>query len=104
MIDDELKQRLIELLKSATCEEILTNSDGEIIDSHAVRMVNLEVVRLLASHLIRNGVTIRERGEWKDNIFCSRCGYAAEDDEGHILMSFDDFCPHCGADMRGGAK
>lgn len=54
-----------------------------------------------SDYLIANGVTIRKRGEWKDNTFCSRCGYFAEDDEGHILMSFDEFCPFCGADLRG---
>ena len=70
---DELKQRLIELLKSATCEEVLINSDGEIIDSHAVRMVNLEAVRLLAEHLVANGVTIRERGDTADVVEVVRC-------------------------------
>ena len=81
MNQEELKQRLIKLLMQ--------------------KGFGVEGATIAADHLIANGVTIRERGKWKDNIFCSRCGYAAEDDEGYILMSFDDFCPHCGADMRG---
>lgn len=88
---DELKQRLIEWLIAGDIsaqEQIITNYT--------------EAISYVADFLIRKGVTIRERGEWKDNTYCSRCGYFAEDDEGHILMSFDEFCPFCGADMRGG--
>ena len=90
MNQEELKQRLIELL------------DGYYEETGVgfVHYLTDEESEMIANHLIANGVMIRERGEWKDNIFCSRCGYAAEDDEGHILMSFDNFCPHCGADMR----
>ncbi len=58
----------------------------------------------LADHLIANGVTVRERGRWimketmirspfAKNAYCSECleetGYA------------HNFCPNCGADMRG---
>lgn len=84
MTKEELEQRLIELFEECM---VMWHDNANI--------------STIVAHLIANGVTIRERGEWKDNIFCSRCGYAAEDDEGYILMSFDDFCPHCGADMRG---
>ena len=87
MNQEELKQRLIALLNKTFNEQ------------YEKRRLLTEVHT--AEALIANGVTIRERGEWKDNTFCSRCGYFAEDGEGHIMMSFDDFCPRCGADMRG---
>jgi hypothetical protein len=98
MNQEELKQQLIELL-TETCD----CGESEDFDCNKCKYsgsVNC-LIEHSADNLIANGVTIRESGEWKDNIFCSRCGYAAEDDEGYILMSFDDFCPHCGADMRG---
>lgn len=38
-------------------------------------------------------------GRWVDNTFCSNCNGFVEDDEGHIIMSFSDYCPNCGARM-----
>lgn len=60
---------------------------------------------VLVDHLIANGVTVRERGRWVlqryyggvrkgmvARIICSECGYPNEK---------TNFCPNCGADMRG---
>lgn len=91
MNNEELNQRMVELIAKAKLS--MRGKSG--LSSDLARNY------YIAEALIANGVTIREHGEWKDNIFCTRCGYAAEDDEGHILMSFDDFCSHCGSDMRG---
>lgn len=99
MNQEELKQRLIELLEQCSCP-YSPPCTGECFECHRVEMYDEEIEHI-ADHLIANGVTIRERGEWKVNTYCSRCGYFAEDDEGNIVMSFDDFCPSCGADMRG---
>ena len=62
--------------------------------------------RVMVDYFIANGVTIRERGEWKRQKgrpeaicpFCEReVVYKVEDNR----WWFEDFCPHCGADMRG---
>lgn len=85
----EPKQRLIELIADYT-------------DSVTARELHsAEFDEYFADHLLANGVTIRERGEWKINSdgyypYCPRC---MEEPEGGKMT---DFCPHCGADMRGG--
>jgi hypothetical protein len=38
-------------------------------------------------------------GYWVDNSFCSNCNWSDEDHEGHIIMSFTNYCPNCGAKM-----
>ena len=82
MNQEELKQRLMEL-----------------IYKHSPRLVE-EEASCLAARLIANGVTIRERGEWEEHTYgelkCSACGIMQEDE----LRRYN-FCPHCGADMRG---
>ena len=91
MNQEELKQRLIELLKeSKLCSKRFDDqySDGTI--------------SIIADHLIANGVTIRERGEWvkpslASETNCSRCGRTSKMLFGYL----SEFCPHCGADMRG---
>lgn len=45
----------------------------------------------------------RKHGEWKHTItyypYCSECGWMPEENEmGGVLF---DYCPNCGADMRG---
>ena len=60
------------------------------------------MVRLTADRLLANGVTVRGDGEWiHDPLssygvhvwFCSQCN-------GEVIRQ-TEFCPHCGADMRG---
>ena len=54
----------------------------------------------IADHLIANGVTVREKGEWipQDNTYtrytCSVCNTRNH-------RGGDRFCSLCGADMRG---
>lgn len=94
---DELKQRLIELL-----------SEPIVIDSHGIPGYQIQITEkpanILVDHLIANGVTIRERGEWvkyphNSGIYCSVCHGKARYKDIH-----KPFCPHCGADMRGDSK
>lgn len=93
------KEKLIELLKSANtyCPEC-----GEDI--------GLNRIKAIADHLIENGVTVREKGEWDDSgryqftdgtkaIRCTECGCALTEIE--YKKYFYNFCPVCGADMRG---
>ena len=103
MNEEELKQRLIELLDELYKRE---------------RIVSFEQI---AETFIENGVTIRECGEWQfkeeeafwiDDIeeiektgkptkrklpFCPSC----KTEFGSIAQDYS-FCPHCGVDMRGG--
>lgn len=94
MNQEELKQRLIEL-----CKKIPYGASvGAKFEQHFCEKI--------ADHLIANGVTIRERGEWvcewkstfpqyePSQYCCSNCGF--------IKNLEYSFCPHCGADMRGG--
>lgn len=90
MTKEELKQRLIELL-----------IDADIATQEAEITGYQEAMAHIAYYLIANGVTIRERGEWRINCdgyypYCPKC--MREPESGKMT----DFCPHCGADMRGG--
>ena len=93
MTKEELKQRLIELLKeSKLCSKRFDDqySDGTI--------------SIIAEHLIANGVTIRERGEWLlifNDSRCSVCGYENNACTVTRVRYDSRFCPNCGADMRG---
>ena len=44
----------------------------------------------------------RKKGKWIDNTFCSECGWIHEVESGFIgSVKRFNFCPNCGADMRG---
>lgn len=90
MTQEELKQRLIELLMN--------------------KPYGYSTYEEFADYLLANGVTIRERGEWvrqDGHRKCSKCGKSAPYwQTGTVfattyVQAKTDFCPHCGADMRG---
>ena len=54
--------------------------------------------KFIADHLIENGLTVRESGNWIYNVWCSECGKPY--DTGEYRCS-RNYCPNCGADMRG---
>ena len=61
----------------------------------------------MATHLISNGVVVREKGEWVDHFVrdwrCSKCGepiYKVRKVDGYCFDDKPNFCPNCGADMR----
>ena len=57
---------------------------------------------MYADHLIANGVTVRERGRWiQDTPFACVCSVCNHERYGLANDSGDNFCPNCGADMRG---
>ena len=97
MNQEELKQRLVELLEPFVSGGACEHESGscELADCRSCNARNL------AERLIANGVTIRERGEWvkyphNSGIYCSVChGKARYKD------IYKPFCPHCGADLRG---
>ena len=63
----------------------------------------------LADHLIANGVTVQERGNWEDDhgdYVCSCCHTVFSDDLlclVHGESNEPNYCPNCGAKMDGGA-
>lgn len=88
MNQEELNQWLVELLDQAFLES----------DDNFGRSCTEQV----ANYLIASGVIIRERGEWIKRTQgsepeCSRCGRCPK----LVFGMLPDFCPHCGADMRG---
>jgi len=46
----------------------------------------------------------RIKGKWLDDCTCSICHWIHEDDNGFALITKYNFCPICGADMRGEVK
>lgn len=86
---DDMREKLIELIR---------------------REGVLYFVERIADHLIANGVTVQKKGEWDDSgryqfmdgtkaIRCTECGCALTEIE--YQKYFYNFCPVCGADMRG---
>ena len=99
------REKLIALL----CEAHSKSTD-EVVFHRATYAQQLEME---ADHLIANGVTVRERGRWLydsggDKFFCPVCDEEALSFKKDTLYGGDlyevcltDFCPNCGADMRG---
>ena len=46
-------------------------------------------------------LTEQPKGEWIDDCTCSNCNWLNEDDDGRILLTTYNYCPNCGAKMRG---
>lgn len=101
------REKLIELIKGITtnCHEI---------ECEKCRYDNMPLWNcqdyLLADYLIANGVVIREKGEWEeiDDMYFDdviyRCDVCKEDFvtiSGTPADNLWNFCPNCGADMRG---
>lgn len=60
----------------------------------------------IADHLIANGVTVQECGEWVQHCFeieCTNCHQEALRDSFNKYV-FSNYCPHCGAKMMPQAK
>lgn len=107
MNQEELKQRLVVLLEQCSCP-YSPPCTSECYECNKVEMYDKEIANI-ADHLIANGVTIRERGEWKEEteyyddeysecnvrrvFVCSICG--------RTELRKQPYC-NCGADMRGG--
>lgn len=110
MTNEELKQRLTELLYVDTaCDKDghgnCLNCEYNFSDSECAKYF----AGVIAEFLLKNGVTIREHGEWigLDGDTCSKCGHNLSeimDADSYYAVGFDIreiiACPFCGADMR----
>ena len=100
-----MKEKLIELMNEA--EKICWEMDCTNCLYDDERSCGK---KFTADHLIANGVVVRDKGEWDDTgryqfmdgtkaIRCNKCGCALTVIE--YQKYFYNFCPVCGADMRG---
>lgn len=84
--------------------KLIVDTPSSIVSKNCTDDALLVLVAVdIADHLIANGVTIRERGEWeivigsngKEKMVCTNCRHQQD------LASTFTYCPNCGADMRG---
>lgn len=96
------REKLIELLKSDPCPSPLM-CEGKSCKYHTEKDCFVE---RFADYLLSHGVVVREKGEWiplkdmvkGDTIYhCSKCWTKT----GKRRRKRYNFCPSCGADMRG---
>ena len=107
------REKLIELLDAARSKrrEICDAYDDCSLCEHDADGDNC-CDGITADHLIANGVVVREKGEWisledcaNAGVYCSVCHKKVYKEDyawcnrKNKLRS--DFCPNCGADMRG---
>lgn len=83
--------------------ELLGHLEYQYCQSHSIMRENV------VDYLISNGVTIREPGKWVVNTDdftpayrCSVCGYNKPMIAGEgVSQGAMNFCPNCGAPMKG---
>ena len=80
-------------------------SSGEFRNHSGMPYSQLDVMRILASAPTIDAAPVR-RGEWKKEPYllgwthrCNRCG-----ENYGMPHGMFNFCPNCGADMRGGCE
>lgn len=86
----DVREKLVEILKQAPFE-------GKVLDEWWWE----EKIKRIADHLISNGVTVQERGNWKyyhkqNKAVCTNCSFERDLDAnfGKAIA-----CPNCGARM-----
>lgn len=86
------------------CEDLLTR--WELADKNKeelIRRVMADIVTPIVVGQPTADAVERKKGKWIDRGYmkvgfhCSVCG-------GYAISGKDNFCPHCGADMRGEAN
>lgn len=97
----DVREKLVEILKQAPFE-------GKVLDEWWWE----EKIRIIADHLIANGVTVQEHGYWVSltdcanaGVYCSVChkkvykeDYARCNRKNKFCSAY---CPNCGAKMGG---
>ena len=96
-----MREKLIELLNIELCPIVCVGSECKYFNSERC------YDEKLADHLIANGVTARQHGEWKAvecGTMCTNCKRVFDhhfEISRHVCVKLRK-CPDCGADMRGG--
>lgn len=84
---------------------------SRLIDADNLKIPNDAPYKASVKRVVAQQPTVEARpvvhGEWEEkimNYFCSQCKTAFDDDLTWITGEFKlpNFCPRCGADMRGG--
>ena len=112
----DVKEKLVELIKEGIRKGLRAKGDDRLDYSFED----------VADHLIRNGVTVQECGEWvhpkgyvvSNGFLCSKCGheevshypinprlgggYIADENGNFFYPPKLNYCPNCGAKMDGG--
>ena len=110
----DVREKLVEILKQAPFE-------GKVLDEWWFE----EKIKRIADHLISNGVTVQECGEWvhpkgyvvSNGFLCSKCGHeeasyypinprpgggCIADENGNFFYPPKlNYCPNCGSRMDG---
>ena len=71
--------------------------------------LDADPAEVVADYLLDNGVTVRERGRWEiyddgygcELMYCPICKSEFYDGDNDTIDQLHNFCPNCGADMRG---
>ena len=99
---DNVREKLVELLRNGKKEHILFSRIGNPITSIFEPMVDNKMVETLADYLISNGVTVQEQGQWKNIRFITTGDGRVKFGDCSICNSMErvrNFCPNCGAKM-----
>ena len=95
----DVREKLVEILKQAPFE-------GRVLDEWWFE----EKIKKIADHLISNGVTVQECGDWVSltdcanaGVYCSVCHKKVYKEDyawcNRKNKLHSDYCPHCGAKM-----
>ena len=99
-------------------EEMVDDIDAYVENVDVKHWYRDELDEGLAEHLYNAGYRKKKEGEWKqtieplgahdvDCVECSACGDSwvlDEDFDYDVVKAFWNFCPNCGAHMKGGAE
>ena len=79
------------------CQAVKPSKEKQIIAPYGLNRPDWCPLRKLDEDVL----STRRKGYWKDECSCSVCNWIHEDDHGFALLTDYNFCPNCGADMRG---
>ena len=121
LTDEEIEQAFKEGMKQVQvfrteeeCEDCVSKAEViKAIDKHTfdteyglcldddITCILKELPSVTPTH--RKGKWIKKStiGDWKDYLKCSCCGYSTYDKEKEDCTEFLNYCPNCGAEMKG---